>query len=150
MDRYQREIEKVGTITVLSKNKNWITINAKTKDRSHPLETEKVKQGETSKIIPEWMQPRYFKNISKDILVSRAYRDPDGKNKVILVDRDNEKNKSVFSIMDYRHNVCFDPEYKQYQNNVMMKPKKFFDWDDGFPFDPKHKNDYHNLHRSCN
>jgi len=44
--------------------------------------------------------------------------------------------KSVFSIMDYRHNIPSYSEAMKYQIGISQEPKKFFNFDDNKVFVP--------------
>ena len=47
-------------MSILSKQKYWITVDSKTKDRRHPLEKNiQTEKETTSKIMPEWMESKY-------------------------------------------------------------------------------------------
>lgn len=146
LENYINELQKNDSMTVLSKNKKWITINTNTFDRLHPYENMKVKKGESCKILPEWMKSKYSSPLTKDMMMGANYKNTfTGHTSRILVDKSNKtpnNNKSIFSFMDYRHNVLFENEYKQYQRNISNEPKKFFDWDDNKIYDPKKKRDY--------
>ncbi len=50
--------------------------------------------------------------------------------------KENKPNKSIFSIMDYRHDIRLKEEADVYSSRVSQEPKKFFDWDDGKPYNP--------------
>lgn len=45
-----------------------------------------------------------------------------------------ESDKSVFSYMDFRHNVVTKDECLRNMNNLMTKPKNFLYHDDGSRF----------------
>lgn len=113
-------------------------------DKAHPIESEKFSYGNTSfKLNPTWMKPNYAKSISVDVMKPTNYYDIFRKRHTRqLVDKDNLKNKSIFSIMDYRHNVPSKEEYIKYQEGIPLRPKQFFCWDDGKVYDPKKKRDY--------
>jgi hypothetical protein len=38
--------------------------------------------------------------------------------------------------MDYRHDIRLKEEADLYSSKVSQKPKRFFDWDDGKPYNP--------------
>lgn len=141
LKRFNKELEKQETITLLSKTKNWITVTPKHKNRRKPLESIKVKNVEGSKILPEWMQPKYHQQISPDFLTHKSYTSiRNGLTTLQLVDKDNGSkinNKSIFSIGDFRHNVSFKDDMIKYQEGISEKPKRFFDWDDGKRYNPK-------------
>ena len=141
LERLNKELEKEETITLLSKTKNWITVTPKHKNRRKPLESIKVKNVEGSKILPEWLQPKYHQPLSPDCLTHKSYTSiRNGLTTLQLVDKDNgsnRNNKSIFSIGDFRHNVSFKDDMIKYQEGISEKPKRFFDWDDVKRYDPK-------------
>jgi hypothetical protein len=66
----------------------------------------------------------------------------------MLVDKDinktkfvQNKNKSVFSIGDYRHNLPYKEETEFFGSQVQQIPKQFFSWDNNTIFNPKLKKD---------
>lgn len=144
-EKFNKALEKEETITLLSKNKNWITVTPKHRNRNKPLESIKVKNDETSKVIPSWMRSKFTQKMSQDFMKSVSYKSVrDGKSTAIFVDKDNleNKNKSIFSFGDFRHNVMTKSQSELFEKGISMKPKRFFDWDDGRKFDPKKSKDY--------
>lgn len=82
--------------------------------------------GKTSKIMPKWMQPIH----NSKIITRKGF----GKNNK---DPFLEKPlKSVFSIMDYRHNLATQEDSLKYMKDIPKEPKKFFNFDDGTRFVP--------------
>ena len=62
--------------------------------------------------------------------------------KNLNVDRNKyNPQRSIFSYMDFRHNVVTKEQAEYYGSLVSQSPKKFFDWDDGKRFNPKFKKD---------
>ena len=142
------------TINIVSKQQGWITVSPRSNDRKRPLEKMKAANMEvTSKIMPKWMEIKH-KNVKRDEnLKSVEYYPIRQKCKKLMVFVDKElnlpknkpvdynPNKSIFSIIDFRHNVVTKKEHEFYDKKVSQLPKKFFDWDDGTVFDPKYKRD---------
>lgn len=101
------------------------------------------------------MNLKYYKNHTKDedIFKKVQYFPSKMRNKkmMLLIDKNlvpkitNKsvllKQKSIFNLGDFRHNVRSEEERKYNDNLVSQKLKKFFDWDDGKAFDPKNKKD---------
>ena len=147
-------IKKQDTITVFSKNQNWLTVTPKKKDRRNALEKKKILDMDaTSKLMPRWMEIKGGKK-SPDIFKSVEYNNPvkqNPKKMMAFVDKDLNLKKinkveynsarSVFNYQDFRHNVVTSNEAKEYGSLVSQKPRRFFDWDDGKRFNPKFKND---------
>lgn len=139
-------INKEETITLLSRNKSWITVTPRSKNRRKPLENIRVKNDEPSPVLPQWMRPKFHQKITPDIFKkvdSTSVRTR--KRTMQLVDinnlNNNPSNRSIFSIGDYRHNLAFKQECEN-QLNISYEPKKFFDWDDGRYYNNKKKKDY--------
>jgi len=59
---------------------------------------------------------------------------------MIFVDKD-QKNKSVFSTGDYRHNIMNGELAKKYASEVKQEPKSFLGWNDFTVYNPKVKRD---------
>lgn len=139
---------------ILSRQRDWITVNSKTKDRKHPLEKMVHTNKETtSKIMPKFMEVKYkeFKQKDNFKLVEYYPTKQKAKQLLSLVDIDLNPSKikppeinpkkSVFSYCDFRNNVLTKKEHEFYDSKVSQSPKKFFDWDDGIKFNPKYKRD---------
>ena len=150
--------KKEDTISVFSKNQNWLTVIPKKQDRRKALEKIRILIMEvTSQLMPNWMEIKYKKdknNLNDDKFKSIEYNSPlrqKPQKMVILVDKDiNSKkfgpneynpNRSVFSLNDFRHNLITKKETNYYGSKVSQLPKNFFDWDDGKRFNPKYKKD---------
>ena len=155
---FKEEIaKKEDTITVFSKNYNWLTINPKDEDRRKALEKMRVLNMEvTSKLMPQWMQTKHKgeKNKNKDVFMSVEYNNPlkqKPKRMMAFIDKnlnpcrlkpiEYNPSRSVFNFHDFRHNVCTKKESDYYGSQVSQEPRKFFDWDDGKKFNPKFKKD---------
>ena len=122
--RLNNKLKNEETMTIFSRFQKWITVTPKHKNRKRPLEKEKITSMEkTSKIMPNWMQPNYS---SKSNKIGHGK-----KNKVLFME---DSLKSVYSIMDYRHNVNRKEESEAFMSKVPQLPKKFFDHDDGTRF----------------
>jgi hypothetical protein len=143
------------TIRIISKHQNWITTTPMSNDRRHPLEKLKVaKREETSKLMPKWMEIKYrnYKR-EEEVLKSVEYSPIKQKCKklMVFVDKDinppknkilnYDKNRSIFNLGDFRHNVVTKKQHVYYDSKVSQEPKKFFDWDDKTRFNPKYKKD---------
>lgn len=114
------------TVSIISKFQSWITVTPKTKNRKRPLEKERIESmDKTSKIMPKWMQP-VFSERAKKTGFGKSNKDRFMENPL----------KSVFSIMDYRHNLITSEECKEKSKNIPPLPKKFFDFDDCTRFVP--------------
>ncbi len=59
---------------------------------------------------------------------------------MILVDKD-QKNKSIFSIGDFRHNIAFGDEAQKHSSQVMQVPKSMFGWNDNKRYNQRLKKD---------
>ena len=142
------------TIRIISKHQNWITTTPMANDRRHPLEKLKVPKGEeTSKLMPKWMEIKYKNFKREEVLKSVEYSPIKQKCKklMVFVDKDinppknkilnYDKNKSIFSYGDFRHNVVTKKQHEYYDSKVSQEPKQFFDWDDKKRFNPKYKKD---------
>jgi hypothetical protein len=143
------------SIKILSKHQGWISISSKTNNRKSPLEKFTFDKEKHRNIMPNWMNLKYYKNHTKDedIFKKVQYFPSKMRNKkmMLLIDKNlvpkitNKsvllKQKSIFNLSDFRHNVRSEEERKYNDNLVSQKPKKFFDWDDGKVFDPKIKKD---------
>lgn len=81
--------------------------------------------------MPKWMQPEHTEKLNKKIGFGKNNKNP------FL----EKPLKSVFSIMDYRHNLRTSEEAFSHQSKVPQEPKKFFDFDDGKRFVPGKNND---------
>ena len=151
-------IKKEDTITVFSKNQNWLTVTPKEQNRRKALEKIKNLNNDiTSKLMPKWMEIKYKKdknNIDDDKFISVEYNYPvkqKPKRMMAFVDKDinptrlkpieYNPSRSVFNIHDFRHNVLTKNETKYYGGQVSQLPRKFFDWNDGKKFIPKYKKD---------
>ena len=148
-------VKKEDTITVFSKNYNWLTVTPRKQDRRKALEKIKIIDMEvTSKLMPKWMEIKHKGEKSADIFKSVEYRNPLKQNQksfMAFVDKDlNDRklnqikynpNKSVFNFGDFRHDVMTHDESIKYGSLVSQLPRKFFDWDDGKKFNPKYKKD---------
>ena len=55
---------------------------------------------------------------------------------MILVDKD-QKNKSIFSIGDFRHNIANGEEAKKFSSQVKQEPKNLLAWNDFSVYNPK-------------
>jgi hypothetical protein len=146
LQMFQKELEKQDTITLLSRNKNWITVTPRHKNRNKCLENVKVKNDETSLILPKWMIGKYPKALSPDNFKGVTYTSiRNGKTSRQLIDKNNLKkndwfhNRSIFAIGDFRHNVLSEKDVNDYQKDLSLQPKRFFEWDDGKVYDPKKK-----------
>lgn len=150
--------KKEDTITVFSKNQNWLTVTPKNQDRRKALEKMKILNMDvTSKLMPKWMDIQYKKDknhINADKFKSVEYNYPlkqKPKRIMAFVDKDlNQKklvpinynpSRSVFNLQDFRHNLITKNETTYYGSKVSQLPRKFFDWDDGKKFNPKYKKD---------
>ena len=147
-------IKKQDTITVFSKNQNWLTVTPKKKDRRNALEKKKILDMDaTSKLMPRWMEIKGGQK-SPDIFKSVEYNNPvkqNPKKMMAFVDKDLNLKKinkveynsarSVFNYQDFRNNVVTSNEAKEYGSLVSQKPRRFFYWDDGKKFNPMYKND---------
>lgn len=68
---------------------------------------------------------------------------------MVLVDKNlnNKKSKnykadkSVFSIMDYRHNLIEKSDADHHMSKVNQMPKQFLSWNDDTVYHPKYKRD---------
>ena len=155
MEQYKKYLAKnEDTINIISKHQSWLTTSPKTFDRKRPLEKKKVLNvEETSQIMPKWMQIKHKKSKKEDSFKSTKYYPIKQKTKkmMIFVDKDinppknrklnYNKNRSIFSYGDFRHNVITEKQHKYYDSKVSQEPKKFFDWDDKKRFNPKSKKD---------
>ena len=142
------------TIRIISKHQSWITTTPMSNDRRHPLEKLKVsKREETSKLMPKWMEIKY-KSCKREVVLKSVEYSPikqKCKKLMVFVDKDinppkikklnYDKNRSIFSYGDFRHNVVTKKEHEYYDSKVSQEPKKFFDWDDKKRFNPKYKKD---------
>jgi hypothetical protein len=137
MKHIQSELEKQETLMVLSKNKSWITVTPRSKNRRKCLEKIQVKPHEVSRIVPQWMviSNKYIQNRKDDAFKSVDHRSI--RNGIIrreLVDRsnvnNNKHNRSIFAIGDYRHHVRSVNEVMKYQEGISVEPKQFFNWED--------------------
>ena len=150
--------KKEETITVFSKNQNWLTVTPRNQDRRKALEKNKILDMDiTSKLMPKWMEIKHKKDhnfTNSDKFKSVEYNYPvkqKPKKMMAFVDKDlNPKrllplecntNRSVFNLNDFRHNVITKKDANYYGSKVSQLPKKFFDWDDGKKFNPKYKKD---------
>ena len=102
------------------------------------------------------MNIKYYKNYTRDddIFKKVQYNPYKLKNKkmMLLVDKNLNptitnrsallKQRSIFNLNDFKHNVMFEDERKYNDNLVSQKPRKFFDWDDCTIYNPKTKRDY--------
>ena len=148
-------IKKQDTITVFSKNQNWLTVTPRKRDRRKAFEKKRVLDMEvTSKLMPRWMEiktdipkrPDLFKSIEYNYPVKQR-----AKKMMAFVDKDLNLNKiktldynparSIFNLNDFRNNVSTSYEAKIYGEKVSQKPRRFFEWDDGKKFNPKYKKD---------
>ena len=59
----------------------------------------------------------------------------------ILIDKEQNKNKSIFSSGDFRHNVITNEDAVNNAVFVKKNPKSFFNWNDDTVFHPKFKRD---------
>ena len=152
MKRIQSELEKEETIMVLSKNKSWITVTPRSKNRRKCLENIKAKPHEVSRTMPQWMvlNSKYKQSNCNRKDIFKGVDHISIRNGIAsreLVDKSNLKsndwkcNRSIFSIGDYRHNVRSVNEVSKYQEGLNKEPKRFFDWDDGKQYDPKKTRD---------
>lgn len=115
------------TISIISKFQRWITVTPRTKSRRYPLEKERISSmDKTSKIMPKWMQPAHTEKINKKKGNGKSNKNPFMEDPL----------KSVFSIMDYRHNLRTWDEANENQEKIPQQPKKFFNLDDGTRFVP--------------
>lgn len=120
------------TISIISKFQRWITVTPKTKNRKRPLERERIQSmDKTSKIMPKWMQPMHSEKIIKKKGFGKSNKNPFMEQPL----------KSVFSIMDYRHNLRTSEESIENMSKVSQLPKKFFNFDDGMRFVPGYNKD---------
>ena len=150
--------KKEETITVFSKNQNWLTVTPRNQDRRKALEKNKILDMDiTSKLMPKWMEIKHKKDhnfTNSDKFKPVEYNYPvkqKPKKMMAFVDKDlNPKrllplecntNRSVFNLNDFRHNVITKKDANYYGSKVSQLPKKFFDWDDGKKFNPKYKKD---------
>ena len=140
------------TISIFSRYQNWITVDPKNMDRRHPLEKSKVNQMiQTSKIMPKWMElthtkcgknPENLKSVEYYPIKQKCKKQMLWVDKNLNVDRNKyNPQRSIFSYMDFRHNVVTKEQAEYYGSLVSQSPKKFFDWDDGKRFNPKFKKD---------
>ena len=148
-------IKKQDTITVFSKNQNWLTVTPKKKDRRNALEKKRILDMDvTSRLMPRWMEIKTFKQKPVDLFKSIEYNNPvkqKTKRTMAFVDKELNLNRiktveynpsrSVFSYQDFRNNVLTTKDAKNYGEKVSQKPKRFFEWDDGKKFNPKFKKD---------
>ena len=148
-------IRKQDTISVFSKNQNWLTVTPKKKDRRNALEKKRILDMDvTSKLMPRWMEIKTDKSKPIDLFKSIEYNNPiktKTKRTMAFVDKELNLNRiktveynpsrSVFSYQDFRCNVVTTKDAKNYGEKVSQKPKRFFEWDDGKKFNPKYKKD---------
>ena len=59
----------------------------------------------------------------------------------LLIDKDSNSNKSVFSLGDCRHNVNTKEDADSYSANISQNPKKFNPWTNTEIYNPKFKRD---------
>lgn len=128
------KLNKEETISIFSKFQKWITVTPKRRNRKFPLEKEKIeKMDKTSKIMPNWMQSKYSLYDNKGV-DTKEVKVGFGKKSNFFVEENNYP-KSVFSYMDYRHNVRTKDEYQSYMNGISHRPKNFLHHiDDGTRF----------------
>jgi len=143
------------SIRVISKHNGWISISPKTNNRLLPLEKFTMDKENHKKILPKWMNLKYYKNYSKedDIFKKVQYNPMKMRNRkmMLLVDKNlNPKfinksvflpERSIFNFQDFRHNSIFEEDRKYNDNLVSQEPRKFLEWDDGKVFNPKTKRD---------
>ena len=150
-------IKKNDTITIFSKNQNWLTVTPKKKDRRKALEKKRILGKDvTSRLMPRWMEiksggakpPDMFKSIEYNNPVKQktkrmmAFVDKDlNLNNIKTKTYDYDSTRSIFSYQDFRNNVNTDREAKFYGSKVSQKPKRFLEWDDGTKFNEKLKKD---------
>lgn len=66
MKRLNDKLNNEETISIFSKFQKWITVTPKAKNRKRPIEKEKIESmDKTSKIMPNWMQPKHNKSVIK-------------------------------------------------------------------------------------
>ena len=147
-------VKKQDTITVFSKNQNWLTVTPRGKDRRNALEKKRILDMDvTSKLMPRWMEIK-IGNKKPDNFKSIEYNNPvktKTKRMMAFVDKDlNLKRintliynpeRSIFNYQDFRNDVMTKKEAKDYGEKVSQQPKRFFQWDDGKKFNPRYKHD---------
>lgn len=141
LERKKEALQQEGTITIFSRNQNWITVDANNPNRKHPLEKEKKNKMETSSVImPRWMQiipikttkenPKFFK---REHFISKGQN----KDTRVVMLNDELPNKSIFSYMDFRHNLTTREEADKFGKMVSQVPKQLIGWECSTKFDPK-------------
>jgi len=133
------KLKNDGTVFVLSKFQNWITVTPELRNRNQPLEKARVKLDHESKIMPQWMQIQATKPVDPFMKLNMVNHN----HKVtLLVEKSQNENKSVFASGDYRHNVFTKEEAKENSRYAKIEEKRYFNWDDQLIFDQKRKRDF--------
>lgn len=123
-----------GTITVISKNQGWITIDPKNPDRKKPVEKYAVSDDATasSKLTPNWMQCQYPKNKSDFMksVVPNTTNLREESNRTYLIDK-VPPAKSIWSIGDIRHNVTSTEQAEMFSKQAQTSNiVRLMDWPD--------------------
>lgn len=130
-----------GTITLLSRINQWITVTPRSKNRAARLGRhgpfDRSKEGRNlrhvSDLAPAWMQNEhpaapvieYKKQPAYPTMRSVSYKQ-DLKRTFMM--EPNTVNKSIYSIGDYRHNVMTSEEAAKYQQPMSHKNKNIWEW----------------------
>jgi hypothetical protein len=126
---------KDQTLTVFSRLSGWIYVSAQSRNRKHRLgRTGPFKEGEkanfqnVSSLAPNWMQiesnsvpPNHMKNMKPPPFLRQEQK------RMILVE-ENQPEKSLFSLGDFRHDVRTLDEVNTFNRAALPRPKNFFEW----------------------
>ena len=124
------------TIPVFSRFHGWVNVEPG-KERVKPLELQKKDPEKNQLTKPPWMTTSHWdknykdkgKNRFKDNLACLPYFNVKQNCKMtIWVDKENiqQKNKSVFSLGDFNHNVMLEKDVKESEKGISREPKQFF------------------------
>ena len=130
------DFSKEGTITLFSRLSGWIYVSGESRNRKHRLgkrevscESGKGSIQDVSNLAPGWMQRENasversvkFKNFKPPAVLRQERK------RMILVDQD-QPEKSIFSIGDFRHDIRTSEEVLLYNQGASNMPKSFYGW----------------------
>lgn len=129
-----------GTITLISRVHQWITVTPTSKNRTKRLgrfgpfnNTQSHDFNEVSDLAPAWMQTTQAKSQKVPYrkmlgnLIFRAVRYIQDKHRTFMVDSE-EPEKSIYSYGDYRHNVTSCEDAQNYSQGIPLKTKNILEW----------------------
>jgi len=127
---------KDPTITVFSRLSGWIYVSAESRNRKHRLgrsgpfnEGESLNFQKVSSLAPNWMQTESTGSVP--VNNTRNFKPPPflrGEQKRMILVQENQPEKSLFSLGDFRHDIRTSDEVTAFNQMAMAKPKNFFEW----------------------